>query len=209
MKTTTSWNRVGLGILLAFSASIATAQSPGDPGWFTRIIDVAGTIDNFERHNAVLAQGALNQLDESVQEVINFNGGGFPDDAPWPIELGEDFVVRGIADVTIPAGEWAVGWGSDDGGQIQIPGVEFATRFNTAGDFQPDDQLVFDGNRGYNTTWGSFSLSEPLETTVNVSMWERGGGDNIDVFYINLKEQYDSEAADLTDAPSDLSLIHI
>lgn len=208
MRTTTSWIRAGLGILLAFSASVASAQiEPGTPGWFVRATDVAGTIDNFERHNNVLAQGAVNQIDDSVAEVIIYNRANFgvdaAEDLAWPVDLQEDFVVRAIADVTIPAGEWGVGWGSDDGGQIHIPGVEFATRFNTAGDLQPDDQLIFDGNRGYNTTWGSFSLSEPLETTVNVSMWERGGGDNFDVFYINLEEQYDIEAADLTDAATD------
>lgn len=199
--------RALLGLLLAAGcASLATAQiTPGDPGWYLRVIDVNGTIDNYERHNNVLAQGDLNQpIDDSVHEVINFNGAGrFGDTNDWPVPLGEDFVVRGQADATIPAGEWAVGWGSDDGGQISIPGVEFVTRFNTAGDFQPDDQLVFDGNRGYNTTWGSFSLEAPLETKIDVSMWERGGGDNFNVFYINLDEQYGITADELTDAATD------
>lgn len=206
MKVSTSWVRAFLGFAVSLCvASSALAQdiTSGDPGFFVRAIDTSGTVNSYETHNNVLALGDVLQVHDSVQEVLNFNGSGFPDDLDWPTELAEDFVVRGIADVTIPAGNWGVGWGSDDGGQLSLPGVEFVTRFNTAGDLQPDDQLIYDGNRGYNTTWGSFSLDEPLDTTLNVSMWERGGGDNFDVFFIDLGEQYDIEAADLTDAATD------
>lgn len=179
----------------------------GTPGWLLRAIDSAETINSLESHNNAFPFDAASAEDRRV-DVINYQDDSrFTDSIPWTdtfstVTLNDDFVVRGIADVTIPAGEWGVGWGSDDGGQLQIPGIEFVTRHNTRGEHQPSDQLIFDGNRAYNITWGSFSLETPLETTVNVSMWERGGGDNFDVFYINLSEQYGIEADELknTDA---------
>ncbi len=202
-----SWWRVGLALIVSCLASIALAQEPvpGDPGWFIRVIDSAGTINSLDTHDNVLSQGEVLQVNDSSAEFIDFNGGPWPFNNPWPIDVVDDFVTRGIAEITIPAGEWAVGWGSDDGGQLQIPGVEFITSFEGDRVWDPadapiigTDRLTFDGNRGYRPSWGSFSLSEPLETTINVSMWERGGGDNFEVFYIDLDEIYSIDADQLT-----------
>lgn len=198
-------------ILSSSLASIAAAQiTPGDPGWFIRVIDSAGTIDSLAKHDNVLAQGAVLQVDDSTAEFIDFNGGPWTFNNPWPVELGTDFVVRGLADVTIPAGHWGVGWGSDDGGQMRIPGVEFVTSFENDRVWDPvdapiigTDRLTYDGNRGYQPSFGSFFLEEPLETTIDVSMWERGGGDNFEVFYVDLDATYGIDAADLTAGPLD------
>lgn len=195
------------GIAALCMASMAAAQvTPGDPGWFVRVIDTAGRVDSLETHNNVLGLGEVLQVDDSTAEVIDYNGGPFTFNNPWPVELGDDFVVRAIADVTIPAGDWAVGWGSDDGGQLTIPGVEFVTSYENDREWPlPEgrtDQLVFDGNRGYRPSYGSFSLDEPLETTINVSMWERGGGDNFEVFYLDL-EEFGIAADELTFDPAD------
>lgn len=206
MKSSLVGLRVLLATLFIGFGAVASAQDAGDPGWFLRAIDSTGTINSFDTHNNALGFG-VNSVQDAHVDVINYqNDSRFPDSIQFADTFAEpiteDFTVTGIADVTIPAGNWGIGWGSDDGGQLRIPGVEFATRFNTAGDLQPDDQLIFDGNRGYNTTWGSFSLDAPLETTINVSMWERGGGDNFDVYFLDL-EEYGIEADELTDTEAD------
>ena len=85
---------------------------------------------------------------------------------------------KGIkADVVIPAGRWTVGIGSDDGGQLTIPGVLFDVW--NANDSFDDDQIRFENNRGHGWTVGAFELAEPLETTITASFHERGGGDSI------------------------------
>ena len=216
MKFSFLW-RVGLAISISCFSSVAFGQTPGEPGWFVRVIDSGGTINSLATHNNVLGEGPVLQVDESVHEFIDFNGGPIgADNNPWPIDVVDDFVVRAIADVTIPAGEWAVGWNSDDGGQITIPGIEFLTAFEQNAGETPDnnlgDQIIFDGNRGNRASWGSFSLSEPLETTINVSMWERGGGDNFEVFYADVQDNFGFDAADLifddgVPGPDDYSLL--
>ena len=84
------------------------------------------------------------------------------------------------ANVKIPAGEYTLGFGSDDGGQLTIAGVEF-TLDGLSNDAFEDDQIRFEGNRGHNWTTGSFSLDAPLETTLVASMHERGGGDSFEI----------------------------
>jgi len=199
-------------------AAVASAQNAGDPGFFLRAIDSGGTINSLDTHDNVLGVGPVNGITETTTAdvadgfpIIDFAGGPWPDNNAWFHPYTEDFVVTAIADVTIPAGHWGVGWGSDDGGQLTIPGVEFVTSyeqnagedFYAAADIIGSDRLFFDGNRGYRASFGSFSLDEPLETQINVSMWERGGGDNFEVFYIDLNEVYDINADELTNTEQD------
>ena len=207
---------LSVGVLAAVAS--AQIENAGDSGFFLRAIDSGGTIDSLADHDNVLSF-PVNDITETTTAsvgdgtpIIDFNGGPAPINNPWFHPYTEDFVVTAIADVTIPAGQWGIGFTSDDGGQVTLPGVEFVTSFEqNAGDdfFDPNgtiiggDRLYFPGNRGNRASFGSFVLDEPLETQINVSMWERGGGDNFEVYFIDLEDQYGIDADQLSNFEQD------
>ncbi len=82
--------------------------------------------------------------------------------------------------MVIPAGTWTIGFGSDDGGQITVAGVTFDS-YSDPNDSAEDDQVRYEGNRGHGWTVGSFTLAQPLTTTITASMHERGGGDSFEI----------------------------
>ncbi|MCA9214326.1 MAG: hypothetical protein KDB27_14740, partial [Planctomycetales bacterium] len=162
-------------------------EQDGAPGWSARMIDPEGeTIDNH-----TYAEELLDDLDgvTASYDFIDLGGGGgtFPDTQPYPTgisdESQEDFAVRAEAKVTIPAGSWTIGFATDDGGQLTIPGVEFGD--SQANDSVDAEQIRFEGNRGHAWTVGSFELDAPLETTITASMHERGGGDSFEIAVLN------------------------
>ena len=132
----------------------------GVPGWTGRIV-------TFEDHGETLndhttAEIALDEFDgitsEAAFPVADFGGGGghFPDTQPYPNGVADtsqsDFAVEVTANVTIPAGEWTIGIGSDDGGRIMIGdfGDDFA--FEDFSDNNADfeqNEIRFEGNRGH------------------------------------------------------------
>ena len=119
-------------------------------------------------------------------EFIDLGGGGgtFPDTAPYLNGTADtsqdDFLQQMTGLVTIPAGDWSIGFGSDDGGTVILSGVEFSARHNaTAG--TADDEVRFNGTRGHGWTMGEFSLDEPLTTQFEAVFFERGGGDSFEV----------------------------
>lgn len=117
---------------------------------------------------------------------IDLGGGGGSFDETVPYLNGtadtskDDFLQQMTGLITIPAGEWSVGFGSDDGGTVIIPGVEFTERYNaTTG--TDDHEVRFNGTRGHGWTMGEFTLDEPLTTQIEAVFFERGGGDSFEV----------------------------
>jgi hypothetical protein len=175
------------------------AQAGAAPGWGVRVLDTGNTIDSHSKAEEALDMGTVDGLPVIYQSDatgiytdVNLQGGPgtFSRGYAYPNgvnnESMEDFAVRAIADVIIPAGTWTIGFGTDDGGQITIPGVSFDDSLNN--DSSADDQIRFEGNRGHDWTVGSFTLNQPLNTTITASMHERGGGDTFEIAVINMKE---------------------
>ena len=154
-------------------------EESGLSGWNLRLVDSDVTIGDHTTAEDVLDDPNETSVSGSY-DVIDVGGGAgsFPDTQPYPNGVTatsmEDFALRAEADVTIPAGTYTIGFGSDDGGQITIDGVEFDFDASQNNDSFDDDQIRFEGNRGHGWTVGSFTVAEDLETTIVASMHERG-----------------------------------
>ena len=118
-------------------------------------------------------------------DTINFggNGGHFPDEDNGSFLLGEDYALDVRAEVTVPAGNWQIAFGTDDGGQLTLPGAGFSNTFRITDQLNKGggDQFWFRNNRGHNWTGGSFSNADELSTLLHSSMHERGGGDSFEI----------------------------
>ncbi len=169
-------------------------EQPGVPGWSARIVTYDEHLMTVDSHT--VAEIVLEDYDgvarAEAYPVVDMAGGtgSFTTNLPYPNGVTdtsqEDFVVQVVADVVIPEGTWTVGFGSDDGGQITISGVEFELWTDDGGaTTAPEiDQIRYEGNRGHNWSVGSFTLNEPLETTIVSSFHERGGGDSYEIAVI-------------------------
>ena len=164
----------------------------GVPGWSARMV-------TFDEHGETLdsqttADFILEDFDgqpgDGAFSVVDFGGGGgsFGETQPYPVpDATDDFVVEATANVTIPAGEWTIGVGSDDGGRVTIGDDDFEF-FEWAANADPNSALNdvrFEGTRGHDWTVASFTLDEPLETSINAAFFERGGGDSFEVAILN------------------------
>ena len=166
-------------------------EESGVSGWTGRIVTFEESGLTLDNHT--IAEEALEDFDGitagGAYTVVDMAGGGgsFPTNLPYPNDVAndsqDDFAVQVVSEVTIPAGTWTIGFGSDDGGQLTIPGVEFLIASEPNDSFD-DDQIRFEGNRGHGWTVGSFELAEPLETTITASFHERGGGDSFEIAII-------------------------
>src|SRR5690606_6696360 len=157
-----------LGFAALLVAGTAQAQTPG---WWVRMttwggipaggapsryLDAAGEpLEGLSGDTVpIIFDGAV------VQPVINANGGGnYPDDLPYPDGTAggsnavSAFLIRARTTARIPAGTWTIAFGSDDGGQITIPGVTFTSRFNANGTQAPE-RVLYDADRGHAWTGG-------------------------------------------------------
>lgn len=122
--------------------------------------------------------------------TIDFGGGAgtFEPTAPYldgtADTSNDDFLQQITGLVKIPAGDWTIGLGSDDGGAVIIPGVEFSARYNaTAG--STDDEIRFNGTRGHGWTMGEFTLASELVTQFEAVAFDRSGGDSFEVAILN------------------------
>ncbi|MFT5499820.1 MAG: hypothetical protein ACI9TH_005238 [Kiritimatiellia bacterium] len=144
-----------------------------------------------------------------TNDVIDFGGGGGNFNAgsggnpqnqypAGPGTGGSQYSIRAFASITFPAhsgapgeGEYTIGFGSDDGGYIELPGVTYIGDNNananniggtglTGGDLNTGGSILWFGNgRGHNWTRATFSIpSTGLKTTINAAFWEGGGGDS-------------------------------
>jgi hypothetical protein len=159
---------------------------------------LTGRIVTFADHGVQLddhtiAEEMLEDFDGTTRSeaytVADLGGGNgsFAGAQPYPNGVADesmnDFAVQLTANVKIPAGTWTIGFGSDDGGQVTIPGIEFQDFLNS--DSFEDDQIRFTGNRGHAWTVGTFELAADLETTIVASFHERGGGDSFEIAVID------------------------
>ncbi len=138
-------------------------------------------------------------IDTGEADTIDMGGAGsFPGANPYPSgdTAVEQTLVRALATVTIPEGDYSLACGSDDGCRISIPGVEFTGGFGNSPSIRAGGSEVwFDGNRSHNWTGASFSVGAGgLETVIDASFHEAGGGDSWELAI------YDNSAGDVADA---------
>ena len=161
------------------------------PGFTGRIVTIAEHGETLS--NQTIAEGVLEDFDGETAigtyRVVDMAGGAgtFGENLAYPNGINDasqdDFAVEVTADVVIPAGSWTIGIGSDDGGNIRIPGVVFEDSQNN--DSFEDDEIRKEDPRGHGWTVGTFSLNEPLETTLTGQFYERGGGDSFEIAVID------------------------
>lgn len=202
----TTWRNVGfddsswLSSTQGVGFDATPGGTPGPAGWNVHMIRAStGDFANIASATNVLngqTGGFAIASDNSVTQVTNINympGGHFGSDANLPNgattatptgdPTREEYALRASAFVTIPAGTYTIGVNSDDGFQLTIPGVNFTTRVNEnyTGATSAANQLTFGAPRGAADTLGTFTLSSPLTTTINVDMYEQHGGDSFEV----------------------------
>ena len=182
-------------------------EMPGVDGWSVKLVDSDITIGDHTTAEIVLDDDD-GEVSIGSYDVVDLGGGAgtFPATTEYPNGVTgtsmEDFAVRATAEVVIPVGTWSIGFGSDDGGQITIDGVEFDFDLSLNNDSFDDDQIRFEGNRGHGWTVGTFEVTgEPLATTITASMHERGGGDSFEIAVI------EGEAVEAADPAFDWELL--
>ncbi len=163
------------------------------PGFTMRVVDTSGDVASLGIAQDVLGanNGGLPITSDTVHDVAYINHGD-PAGLQSPAVLAmpgtadkENYAVRATANVTIPAGTWTISFGSDDGGEIHIPGVTFTNKVNEDGATGDPEKITFAAPRGYGITSGTFTLTEPLQTTLTMDFYERGGGDTWEVAISN------------------------
>jgi len=124
--------------------------------------------------------------DPDTINVADAGSFGSTDLLPDGSASAETYVLRATANMVIPAGDWTIAFGRDDGGYIRIgdgfPG--FINEYSTNGDpVSGDSEIRFEGTGGHNWTWGTFTLASPLSTTLDALMFESGGGDSWEIAF--------------------------
>ena len=188
---------------LALPAGFAVEQEGvPTPGFTVQMIDVdGGNVGRFESARTVeaifagdFAESDFNVTRNVKQVFPRVDFGGFRGiksetqpylDGTMDTSLS-DFALRATAEIIIPPGEWTVAFGSNDGGYLRIPGVEFLETFNEKGtpdDLTPGDgQIWFDGLRGYGFTRATFTIGpDPLATSVDTMFYNRDGSDSFEL----------------------------
>jgi hypothetical protein len=174
---------------------LAVAPVRADFNLLLRDVTGGGTdtqVNDCNEAETIIALGApdatYNFTDTRVtRTVINLPGGGnFGTDDPLPDgttgQGKEDYILNAKAYVRIPAGDWSIGFGSDDGGRLQVGGITFLSENGTIGDpANGDNEVFFNNPRGHGWTWGTFTLASQLDTTLDALQFERSGGDSFEI----------------------------
>ncbi len=168
----------------------------GDLVWNVNTITVDGPVTT-----AVQAKNTANNPSsspypvlshiETKHEQLNFagNGGTFSGDIPWPNgfpgDKGNNFIVSASTFAAIPPGTWSVGFGSDDGGSLNLPGITFTSKVGQDANGQAlagPSEIMYYSPRGHAWTYGVLTTG-PGMTTANIttSFYEYGGGDTFEV----------------------------
>ncbi|MDP6047675.1 MAG: hypothetical protein QGG25_18840, partial [Phycisphaerae bacterium] len=127
-----------------------------------------------------------------VRDTINMyqNANTFTGGDPYPNGKNDasqdDLTVEAVAEFAIPAGDWTIAFGSDDGGLLQFDSINFTAGYNenaTGRALTPNDgEVYFGAPRGHGWTAGEFTVPAGGVTTMMRSlMFERGGGDSFEI----------------------------
>ena len=196
-------------------------KSTIEPGFTARMLKVGGGRRwQLETTRAAqsLFDGTADRADyfittDVTQTVpqVNFGGvqsvtpaGNFPDAIPYPdgtvFNTMDDFAIQVQADVTIPAGEWTIGFGSSDGGLLRLNGVSFLETFDESGAGEitdGDGEILFNETRRKGWTTGTFEVpAGGLRTKLEGIFFERTAADFFEVAIIN---GHTSKAANVRD----------
>ena len=166
---------------VVWMSSLASAQ------WDVRMLqldsDVSSTTQAYI--NILIPQQIRSSLlsDRSATFAgIDFAGGGgtYTLNNPYPGGISGDDLTNSVllatADVDIPAGDWSIAFGSDEGGFLEIGDIEFSSRFNADDSF--GNQIRSESNREFAWTGGHFTVGEAgLSTAITALMYENQGSD--------------------------------
>jgi hypothetical protein len=179
-----------------------SAGGPPPPaGWNVHMVRATtGDFPNIAAAKAVLdgnTSGYVIVDDKNVSPVNHIDyldNGHFTENNPLPngasVNSGSaaatrtEYALRATAQITIPVGTYTIGVNSNEGFQLTIPGVTFSNRFGEdyTSSTSAADQITYGGLRQSSDTFGTFSVTSPLATTIQVDMFEQFGPDNFEVF---------------------------
>lgn len=166
------------------------------PGIGVRFIDVNGgndgaiesTTETEAIFNGNFAPGDYTFASDirTTAQVIDYpsNTGRFGTNQAYPNGVNnddqDDIALRAQATVFIPAGNWMIGFGSDDGGLLRLSGVTFTNKFNS--DSSPTNEIRYEGLRGHDWTVGQFTVpAGGITATLDSMFFEHGGGDSFEI----------------------------
>ena len=182
----------------------------------TRFVRIHPQGPNNQINNMIEARGILDGtvLDVIINEDITLNdevltadwGGGagsFSNDQyPYGngVDAGMDDFIQHMSGVwEIPAGDWTIGFGSDDGGFLRFtnPAVQFIDTFSENGPTTDGDgEIQYNGTRGHNWTAGTITVPEGGVTSgIEAANFERGGGDSFEVGLVDAHYDPDIDGA--------------
>lgn len=175
-------------------------------GFSARMIDISGGADG-KLDSALEARDLLDGIysvddylvtfdSTDIVPHVNFGGstGNFRENLPFldgTLDSSlDDIALRFTANVTIPAGDWTIGMGTDDGGILRLSGVNFGETYNEAGDPDlirvGDDEILANPIRGFGWTRASFSVGpEDLTTALDVVVFKQEGRDAFELAITN------------------------
>lgn len=196
-------------LIVLLEGSLSRAQPGMVSGWTVELLDVNPNAAGVELANMTVAeQYAAGEVDPStfgvnagasrIVNAVDFAGesGSYDIDHPYPHGIpdssADQFVMWATAEVFIPEGWWSVAFGSYDGGQVTIEGVNFDDplfpRWEHTADGDGNDdpnRIRHEGAREadqYGFTGGHFQVgSGGLETTITAMMYDQEGKDAFEV----------------------------
>ena len=164
---------------------VLDAENPG-PNAFINTAEEARGILRGTVTDVNIAEDVTGTVD-----FIDFAGeeGSLPINNPYPNGVNDtslnNFVVQVTGHLQIPSGDWTIGFNSDDGGIISLPRIDFAATGNQNGATGKTGELIFNGTRGLDWTFGHFTVpaGETLRTEFEGIFFERSGDDGIEVAF--------------------------
>ncbi len=166
-----------------------TGQVTSSPGFTVRTVDTsAGDISSINVATSLLNgnTGGFTVASDtsSVFSYVNFGDSGNlsspPDIAVPGTSDREQYAMRAVANIVIPAGTWTLAVGSDDGFRVTIPNVTFTSRFGNEGT-QPSNGFAYSSPRAHSQSGGTFTVASQTTTTIQLDFYERGGGDSLEL----------------------------
>ena len=162
-------------------------------GWVLRMVQNGTTPGTATGAAAIINGPGPFSLDQTrVVPSVNHGTGGKPGDQAWPngvLNNGtSDFVAKATATVTIPAGNWTIGFGSDEGGYLRFGSLNFnATTHGENGTTTAgDNEIRYEGTRTNNWTTGQITVpAGGVTTTIEVVSFENSGADSLEILVRN------------------------